>query len=253
MNIRWSIILTVFYDLMHISIFILSGIFFWKWILLNVAIIFSLQAFRAPRLPWALKSLAVLIIILGPAIFFMARLGWYDTPSYNHLFVQAVTKDGRTIKVPSNYFLTTSVTFAQGRIGLAKMQIAGHLPVRTFGNVRAKNKKKLAEQCLLPLVENDPETRWRTVEKIGNMANFIKRHHMFVMSRVNEEGRLRYDLFPHHIWSNPFEYTEFERLDKRTILGYRIVIESVCLNFEYGELKKRTIAKTEHYVDVTDI
>ena len=251
-NIRLSIILTLSYDLMHIGVFILSGIFFWKWIFLNVAIILSLRAFRAIPLPMAVKFLAVLTILFGPAIFFMARLGWYDTPSYNHLFVEAVTTDGQTYQVPSNYFLTTSVTFAQGRIGPDSVPTFGHFPVRTFGTVRTQNVKEQAERCQLPLVENDRELQQGKTKRIDTIASFIRQHHRFILSRVDQEGRLAYDLFPHHIWSNPLEYRDFERLDKRTINGYRIIIESVCLDIPQGTLQKRIIARTERYVELTD-
>ena len=129
-RIRWALWLTLFYDLTHITIFLMTGIFFWKWILLNLALVAALATLVHRKIPRVVVTMGVVTIVLGPFVFFTARLGWYDTRAYNHNFVVARTATGERYPVPSNYFLATSVAFAQERIG---RPFVGHFPTLTYG------------------------------------------------------------------------------------------------------------------------
>ena len=48
-----------------------------------------------------------------------------------------------------------------------------------------------------------------------NLRSFVKEHHQFIIDNIDEDGIYNYDLFPHHIWSNPLLFREFYNLDKR--------------------------------------
>ena len=66
------------------------------------------------------------------------------------------------------------------------------------------------------------------------ISDVIRKHHILIMSLVDQDGRYDYDLYPHHLWSMPWEYRDFKLLDKRTIERYRYVNEAVCLYTEEG-------------------
>jgi hypothetical protein len=230
LRIRWMIGLTLLLDVFHIGVFLLSGIFFWKWMLLNFAIVLAMRLYPQ-NLPRWYQVAGVLIVLISPFFFYTAKLGWYDTRSSVKVSMQAVTQEGKVYAVPSNYFLGASVAFAQNLNG--KVQ-DGHFPVGVYGTVSKLADMKKSNACALSLTENKsvPEHQMKRLEKL------IRNHHRFVIENASTTGQFDYDLFPHHIWSNPLEYTAFKSLDKRQINAYRLVVESACLDYKDGRLVK---------------
>ena len=107
-NKRLAISLFVSFELLHLGIFLLSGIFFWKWILLNLAIIYVIrnlnskdiqQIFNYKSMLWTMP-----FIILGYGVFHSYWLAWYDTPLNNFNKIYAITEDGKRYKVDVNLF-----------------------------------------------------------------------------------------------------------------------------------------------------
>jgi len=115
-KIRWAMLVTAMYDVTHIVIFLVSGIFFYKWIWLNILIVFALNKIKNIELDISSIFWLIIVIILAPVIFYVAFLGWFDTPSFNDEYVLAITEDGNQYRAPSNYFLAGSVTAAQQRL-----------------------------------------------------------------------------------------------------------------------------------------
>lgn len=243
-RMSWVIILTAFYDLMHITIFLVTGIFFWKWIILNFAIVGALATVRHVKIPMVIYLGLVAIMLLSPAIFFVARLGWYDTASLNVAHFDALTDDGKVVRVPSNYFLSTSVFLAQHRFG---RNFEGHFPVGTYGNVKNTDEMKLANRCALP-VSDTSEIHDRLAEP--KFGKFVRQHHTYVMSQLDEEGHIHYNWYPHHIWSNPALDGEFATLDLRKIREYRYTVESVCLKFVNRKVEAHTQLKGTYVFDL---
>src|SRR6185312_1409584 len=91
---RWTIAaITAIYDVQHVVIFLLTGIFFWKWIILNTALVLAVHKIKFQRIPTGVGALACLIcVVIGLTgnLFFVAKLGWYDTSAYNRLHILAV-------------------------------------------------------------------------------------------------------------------------------------------------------------------
>jgi hypothetical protein len=237
LRFRWITLLTIIFDLFHVGVFILSGIFFWKWMLFNLSIAWSSRSLKAVKIPLVYKITAVIIMLMASKVFFTARLGWYDTSAPVHISVQAITKDNKVYDVPSNYFLGTSITVAQDRIG---WPIHGHFPTKSFGTTKTLKDMQLANNCSFPL----PNNAGFSEQGFNTFQDYIRRHHRFILSQVDAKGLFNYDLYPHHIWSNPAEYTSFKQLDKRNITGYQLVAESVCLGFDSGQMTKRVLAKS---------
>ena len=82
------------------------------------------------------------------------------------------------------------------------------------------------------------------------VAKYIRQHHSYVLSRVDEDGRFSYDLYPHHIWSNPLEYNDFSELDKRRITAYVFVSELVCLGDEDIGLTRHVVHRSERSISL---
>ena len=116
-RIRSAIAITAFYDVTHVVIFVVTGIFFWKWILLNTVLVFALSRVREAEVRPILRVIGPLFVAGGTVVFFAARLGWYETPALNDHHFEAETETGTRYRVPTNYFLAASVTVAQQRLG----------------------------------------------------------------------------------------------------------------------------------------
>lgn len=231
LRIRWTMALTALFDLFHVAILLLSGIFFWKWVILNLSIVLGLRYFPKTKLPIPVMILGMLCMILAPTLFFIAKLGWFDTRAPVLSYVEALTASNKAVRVPSNYFLLTSVTFAQNRIG---RPLIGHFPIGGVGAARDKTTMKRANACSFSV----PAPHSVSDEGFHKLEAFLRQHHRFILSQTDAQGRFNYDLYPHHIWSNPLLYQDFNVLDKRSITGYRLVVESACLDYRSGRLIK---------------
>ncbi len=219
---RSMILATLFYDLTHVVIYLVSGIFFWKWILLNLGLVAAMR--KLPR--WVETPrpmlLAATMVLLAPIAFQIARLGWYDTPALTRSDLYAVTKDGRELQVPSNYFGTVSVTAAQHRLG----RIAeGHYPTITWGSTQSgKVFLDALDDCSFGSDEpvqfgSDPD----------RVIRIVQLTHAYALQRAASDGHYRYDRFPHHIWSNPWLFDEFAALAPDEISHYLYRTVSGCV------------------------
>lgn len=236
-RLRWAILITLSYDLLHTIIFFTTGIFFWKFIILNLAIVAALSAMSAPAIPRRLKLALSSAVILSPFVFHIyPSFAWLDTPAINQVRLYAVTDDGKEYRVPSNYFLAASVNFAQDRWVWPEH---GFFPTETWGTTRINAAAKAAQDC----------PNWvRTEEKFlktpfdlprDRIERVVRRGHAQILSMVDENGYVDYDLFPHHIFSMPWYFGEFKQLDKRRIVAFRYESQAVCIGYEDGQLTKQ--------------
>ncbi len=219
--------LTLFYDLTHVVIFLVSGIFFWKWIILNLALVAAMR-----RLPsWvemrSVVAVGVLTVIFAPAVFGVVRLGWYDTRALVVSEVYAVTRSDDVVRVPSNYFGTISVTAAQHRFGRTE---SGHFPTVTWGSTQSVADLKAArDDCNF-----GGEMRSRFKRTPEQVAQTIQLMHLYAYQRTERSGRYAYDLFPHHIWSNPLLSKDFSAIAVEDIKHYVYRTRSGCVSL--GEI-----------------
>lgn len=239
---RFIIGITIFFDVIHLAIFGLTAIFFWKWIMLNLGIVHAFSMLRRENWqPPLWLSIAALCVLLGaPWVFQVARLGWFDSGGVNYAHWQAQTKDGARVEVPTNFFLDASVTFAQQRPG---RPFTGFFPTHDWGTTMdARIMHRFSEACEpehLPKPAMDPT-------QLEVLASFIRRHHTRVVSRAGGKGNIAYDWYPHHIWSSPFAYETFQNLDLSQITSYILIVEANCLKVDYtGAIEKRTLAREE--------
>jgi len=241
-RVRWAIITTILYDVLHVGIFVVTGIFFWKFIILNLAIVAALSTLRIPSLPRRLKLFFCSTVILSPFVFqIMPSFAWLDSPSMNSIHIIAVTDDSSEYRVPSNYFLSSSVTFAQHR---AIWPGRGPLTSATWGTSRNAEMTEKGRTCDWGYEDGDlPIANW-FVEK-DRISSFVQRHHHQILSMVNDRGLINYDLFPHHIFTMPWEFTDFKALDKRRISKYRYEISTLCLSYENGNLNRDVMWSTQ--------
>jgi hypothetical protein len=240
---RWIIAITVFYDITHVVIFLVSGILFWKWILLNAVIVAAAASLRGQKFSRLEMVAASLAVVFGITSFFAARLAWYDTSAYNRASIYAVTGSGQEVEVPSNYFLGASVAFAQMRLGSPEPNL--HLPTLTWGSTVDPQIVRAARECNFSRLEPGNPYPFHAAE----VARLIRQHHRAMLSHVSAAGHFAYDWYPHHIWSNPLLFRQFATVDMRSILAYRYVVEAVCVDFSDGRLRRRVLHRSEALIE----
>jgi len=243
-RIRWACALIILYDIIHLIIFITTGIFFWKWILLNILLVISLSKINIKVLPISIFALAILCTLTARTLFFTAKLAWYDTPALNDAHIIAVSNEGKEYRAPSNYFLDTSVTYAQQRVGWPYI---GHFPTKTFGTTYTTQIKTNAERCNFSDSSDIDQSL-----NLDTLKRHLTRHHAYILKHIDINGLLNYDIYPHHIWSNPKEFNDFYKLDKRNINHYKFIINSVCNSYEDGAVLSKLISSSEYIININE-
>ncbi|MCC6598987.1 MAG: hypothetical protein IT559_09380 [Alphaproteobacteria bacterium] len=243
LRVRWGIWTTLFYDLTHVVIFITSGIFFYKWIILNLSVVMALETLKKRVVSPAIGLLLMCMVVSAPAAFWVAHLGWWDTPQTNIEYFSAITKDGREIKVPSNYFGGFSIAVGQQRLIPDKTE--GFLPTTTYGLTRDQH---IMEQGLACRLENGAGDVITTVfaDPENKIEPFIRAYHQWVLKRAGPDGHWSFDLYPHHIFSFPWDFTAFNTLNLNDIATYRYTIQSACVRMEKGRAVI-TVTKEGHH------
>jgi len=249
-RIRYIIIATVFYDLTHVLIFLATGIFFYKWIILNLAIVAALVGLRDKIIPKSLRFMIAGMIVVAPLTFFVAELGWWDTRSLNHEKFYAVLDDRTEMEVPTNYWGSFSVIYAQLR--RIRNKEDGFFPTGTSGIIFGQDNMKRGLECNFTL---PPSKHADVVSKVfskpdNDVVRHVKMHHRYVLENVNDKGRLAYDVYPHHIWSMPWLFRNFSLLDKRRIVAYKYVVEATCLGYEKGRMTNDIKRRSEYVIQL---
>lgn len=231
-RIRWAIIVTIVYDIFHIGIYVFTGIFFWKFILLNLSIVAALAPIRNTLLTGPQRLALAVAVLVSPLIFHIApSFAWLDSRSMNQVHFYAVTDDGSELEVPSNYFLPLSVTVAQQRLVWPRR---GPFPTWTWGTTREQDIMERGLACDWDHSgDSVPEAAYH-LSKV-QIVDLMSRYHKLILHNVDSDGRIAYNRYPHHIFSLPWRDQEFNALDKRRIVAYRYLNEAICLEFADGK------------------
>lgn len=243
LKLSWSKFVTVFYDLTHIAIFALTGIFFYKWIVYNVAIIWALSSVKNINFTPLLRLYLISVVIAAPLVFFVAKLGWFDNRSFNHEYFEAVYESGDKLEIPSNYFLASSVTYAQQRIVRDKAK--GHFPSGAFGVTFGMDNVTTGNNCGYEVDTSADLFTQVGLDGEDKISKRVERNHQYyVQNEVNSGNPLNYDVYPHHIFSSPWNFDEFKSRRKDTITHYNYVVESYCLGVG-GNVKNNKLYRRE--------
>jgi len=131
-NRRAAITILIACVALHLGIYVSSGIFFWMWIVLDVALAVAICRFRsedcrcvfgihAGGLCFALQAAAILAgqihdsVLLNQQTCGAVGLAWYDTPLSYRFHVEIVGSDGITYQAPPYVFAPFDSVFSQAR------------------------------------------------------------------------------------------------------------------------------------------
>ncbi|MCT7590678.1 hypothetical protein [Aliarcobacter butzleri] len=116
-NKRLAIWLLIGFELLHIGVYLATGIFFWKWILLNLAIIWLVKRLdnECSEYLFDIKStryLSFIIILLSPLYFKPVWLAWFNTKLNNNYYFTIETNGGDKYNMAYNDFSPYQKFFA---------------------------------------------------------------------------------------------------------------------------------------------
>ena len=104
---------------MHVGIAAVSGIWFWKWIvvdLLLVAVLLTLPVERVREIyNRRIFVASVVLILFGGLVFRPMTLAWFDTPLSTLFRIEAVREDGTVTEVIPAQLRPYDLPFSQGR------------------------------------------------------------------------------------------------------------------------------------------
>lgn len=239
------------YDAFHSFVFLMAGILFYKWMLLNIGIAYVFHKERR-RIPWTIRLIFIFICIVP---FFaghlkLYRLAWYDTFQFNKYSIYAIMKDGREVAVPSNFFLNQSMTFSS--IGLVNTfdYRYGHVSAwgaRTYDDVM-KSKTCSKE----PLVKTSPELVQQARSKY---ENYFKQYHRYMLAQYDKNGKLpEFNFYPHHSFSDFTQGNELRSINFNDIISYKLVGTQGCLPIDPTARQKPKIIKQQSWnIDVSGL
>jgi hypothetical protein len=102
---------------LHAGIFLLSGIFFWMWMLFNAAVLLLFFRQRGPELPIFTPAhflLSLLLIGGGDLWFRPQKLAWLDARVSYAYRLEAVGESGRSYVLPPRFFSPYDYQFTLG-------------------------------------------------------------------------------------------------------------------------------------------
>ena len=254
-RINWLKITSVLFDLLHLGIYILGGLFFWPWIWNNLTIWWAARSNKKNGLATGTKVACVTAILLGFPAFKTneaAWLAWYDVAEARQVYFEAVTADGHAVKVPSAFFLSHSYSVSHAYMG--QQDIPGQYEHTMLASARTLERNERTETCpppeTFPVRPDRLETPEQHGERQATLGRFLAAHHAKMLEREAAFGKGSWYFHAHHHPSNPFLYGEFNNLSLNDVVGYNLVYESNCHSLHEGKVVKRTWKRDTEYYDV---
>ncbi len=99
--------------MLHLGIFSMTGIFFWKWIALDAALLWAVGRSR-PRRDWRRVAAMALLIAAYPLYHTPRYLGWMDCSVSEQYFFEVQTPDQKWYRVEQSDMSPCDITFEQG-------------------------------------------------------------------------------------------------------------------------------------------
>lgn len=237
---RWLMLATLGFDLFHLFIFGTLGLFFFKWVCLNLIIVWTLTGVREAEWDRPVARVCIAFVFAGAAFFKTAMLAWYDSGNFVSPYFVAEMDDGSRIRLPSGYFASASYQVSQGLIHMP----AGsrHFTPYVFGSTRKYRDYRQEESCALPTRTRPEPERFASLDLIGRYA---AEAHAIALARADADGRFNWRWYPHHHVPWPFVSEPIEGADIRRIHRYILVVESICQDMDNGRVNRRVLAHDE--------
>lgn len=233
--------LTLLYDVFHLGVYLCFGLLFYKWIALNTIIVIVFSRMRDESFAPGLRFFGAIAVIAGTLVFDTARLAWYDSPGFLSPYFEAHTSDGKTYRVPPAYFRSASYQASHSRFYVPKGN--EHFPVTKWGSFLNYSDLLSARRCEVPKRAQTNDERFGPIERVGD---YMRAQHRAILEGADANGVYNYYRYPHHHVPSPGLADPFYAVDKRRVISYSYVLESVCVSLENGHLQRKVLSRTEY-------
>ena len=202
------IIVLVLFSLLHVGIFMSSGIFFWKWIVLDLAAVLLVMGLTIGDITYIFNRrmllISIIFMIISIPFFKPTRLGWYDTNLNNIYIFTATGESGKKYLLHTNFFSPYDFPFTQNRFYFLSSE---NLLVRTYGSTEdneiLKGIKEIDSLQELNELESRKGRNYYDTEKIDTFREFISRYFGNLNSRGEKSSILSGFAAPKHKYTFP--------------------------------------------------
>ncbi|MCB9584685.1 MAG: hypothetical protein H6718_04775 [Polyangiaceae bacterium] len=208
--------------LLHVGIFAFSGIFFWKWIVTDVAIFFFLRGggLEIHKQIWAHKlgllfGVALLWFSLD-RVYFWPQIGvaWYDSRVLEHYTLVGVDRDGEKHVIDPLTITPFDTRFIQGDFGYVTREKTLSRTMGTTADYRMMTRLNniTSDAELVEIEQKYGRSKYRAKSK-QKFDQLIARY----FSNTNRYGGRRHRWLAHigrpdHIWMQaPGEFYDFKK------------------------------------------
>ncbi len=241
LRLRWLLVFTLLFDVFHIGVYVTLGALFHFWIAVNLIVYSSAWRLKEADITPLMKAVCATTVIFGNLVFYTNWLGWLDGAKLASPQFYAETRDGRSVLVPQVYYGIYSYTIAQAGMYIPP----DHFSFRIGGNNLNRAAWQDATHCG-PATQPQQDTG----VSLAAVEALVRDTHRFMQANPVIKDHNLYYLYPHHMQPNPWVFTAFNRLRLEDIVGYRYVVESVCLGLENGQLQRDVRKRSEYRYDV---
>ena len=254
LKVSWLKVTSVLFDLLHIGIYVFGGLFFWPWIWNNLTIWWAARSSKNTGLTLNTKVACFSAILVGaPALHIneAAWLAWFDVAETRQVYFEAVKADGTAVKAPGTFFGSHSYSIQHGY--MAMHGVAGQYEFTRNASTDSVQRNELSGTCPSPVSlasETHIETAAEHDLRATRLGLFLRNHHEKMLFREAAVGRGSWYLHAHHHPSNPFLYKDFNSLSLNDVVGYNLVMESVCHSLKDGRVQKKVLKRDTEFYDV---
>ncbi|MEM9047749.1 MAG: hypothetical protein AAGC92_03420 [Pseudomonadota bacterium] len=244
---------TLFYDVLHIGIYVLGGLFFWPWIWNNVSVLYAVRGKKERDISLQARLCCVAVILMGYSGMLgnSAFLGWFDSTKLRSPIIEAHDKTTDSwVEVPNSFFLSHSYAMSHGYFGHAYRD--GHFYPGIGGTGQDYAIFRESVHCDPPTQYPQIETAEEFESRVTVLEQFLLAHHAKMVARADRLGHMAFYLRGHHHPSNPLLFEDFSALDLRNVDAYRYLDTSLCLSIENGQLRTQIVKQDEHLMPVPD-
>ena len=196
---------------LHVGVFALAGLLFWKWMLVEIALLVFVRSASEPTRSGLFRAapfaFSIALMIGAPLYFRPAELGWLDTAVTRVYELEAVGRSGRVYPVSRGFMSPFDIVFSQNQFEfLETMPVV----VTTYGAV---SRPDVAHAINQMVTGRDPAARLAAIrashgrtfyseERIAAFDDFIRRF-FGTLNRQRTKGEIPAPLGPpRHIWNS---------------------------------------------------
>ena len=203
-NKRFLILCLLALIIFHLSVFALSGILFWQWILIEILFIYLYhkKSFLSYRSKYLIYCYYLFVLLISKNYLGVVQLGWLDSSIVHQHRFQLVRNDGSNVLLNSSFFAPFEVSFAKDKFYfLDTIKIVSG----TFGGVYDKKIMILND-------ENNKYLISRNINELG-INNYnqekVNRFIEFLKTFINNKKEIQFSL-PVKPLSDIIEHSNFK-------------------------------------------